>query len=241
MHLDLYLTGYRAIATIGPLFLVQAITAIGIGLALVFVDRVPLILAGAGFSLSTMAGYLLSRAFGIFGFHEIATQAGTFAEIVELLAFVVLAEVLVTHARLRSRLVRSGPSNATRSAQILVAVIGIAIMTLTIHGAAWSSGAARTNVIGATRVNERSITITNFAYVPASITVGPGAAILVINDDSVAHSITANAGSGTSPAFNSGNIGPGHRAVIHAPLKPGSYPYFCDIHNFMTGVITVKP
>lgn len=241
MHLDLYLTGYRSIATIGPLFLVQAIAAIGLGLVLVFEDRALFLLAGAGFTLSTLSGYLLSRAIGIFGFHEVATQAGTVAEVIELLAFLSLAEATISHRNTRARLTRSRLTDATRITQMLVVAIGTLVMVFTINGTSWSSRSARTSAIGTSVANARMITITNFAFVPASIKVTPGEQILIINKDSVAHSVTADASPGGSRIFNSGNINPGRRAVIRAPKTPGSYSYFCDVHNFMTGVITVKP
>jgi len=38
IHLDLYLTGYRLITTIGPLFFVQTVATIGLGRALGFHD-----------------------------------------------------------------------------------------------------------------------------------------------------------------------------------------------------------
>src|SRR5689334_16683423 len=68
IHLDLYLTGYRTIPTIGWLFLLQVIAAFGLGLAVLAIPRrlaagVPARLAaaaGAGFALATLGGYLLS-------------------------------------------------------------------------------------------------------------------------------------------------------------------------------------
>src|SRR5712671_308321 len=57
IHLDLYLTGYRTIPTIGWLFLLQVIAAFGLGLAVLAIPRrlvIPSRLAaaaGAGFAL----------------------------------------------------------------------------------------------------------------------------------------------------------------------------------------------
>src|SRR5512133_175691 len=58
IHLDLYLTGYRSIPTIGWLFLLQVIS---------------------GFALATLGGYLLSLWTGLFGFTEVRTTAGIVA------------------------------------------------------------------------------------------------------------------------------------------------------------------
>jgi hypothetical protein len=57
IHLDLYLTGYRTIPTIGWLFLLQVIAAFVLG-AGAAVSRLAAA-AGAGFALATLGGYLL--------------------------------------------------------------------------------------------------------------------------------------------------------------------------------------
>jgi predicted lipoprotein with Yx(FWY)xxD motif len=91
IHLDLYLTGYRNIPTIGWLFLLQVITGFALG-ALVLVSGSRLVAAaGALFALSTLGGYLLTVQFGLFGFREIRTTAGIVAGILEVAAFVALA------------------------------------------------------------------------------------------------------------------------------------------------------
>ncbi len=96
IHLDLYLTGYRTIPTIGWLFLLQVIVAFALGL-LVLVTRSRLVAAaGAGFALSTLGGYLLTVQFGLFGFREVRTTAGIVAGIIEVLAFAVLAYLAAT-------------------------------------------------------------------------------------------------------------------------------------------------
>src|SRR6478609_3430192 len=97
IHLDLYLTGYRSIPTIGWLFLLQVIAAFGLGLAVLAIPGRFVALgrlaagAGAGFALATLGGYLLSVWIGLFGFKEVRTTAGIVAGLVEVLAFVVLA------------------------------------------------------------------------------------------------------------------------------------------------------
>lgn len=91
IHLDLYLTGYRSIPTIGWLFLLQVIAAFGLGLGVLAIRSRVLAAAGAMFSLSTLAGYLLSLRVGLFGFREVRTTAGIVAGIVEVTGTAVLA------------------------------------------------------------------------------------------------------------------------------------------------------
>ena len=105
MHLDLYLTGFRTIPTIGPLFLFQVIVGFALALAIVAAPFTPLTrrpgidaaiaVASAGYAIATLGGYLLSLWVGLFGFHEIRSTAGTVAGILEIAAFGVLLGLAV--------------------------------------------------------------------------------------------------------------------------------------------------
>jgi hypothetical protein len=70
VHLHLYLDGYSGIATIGPLFLLQAIAGFTLAFAILLLRRATVALAGAGYLLATMAGFLLSVNVGLFGFQD---------------------------------------------------------------------------------------------------------------------------------------------------------------------------
>jgi predicted lipoprotein with Yx(FWY)xxD motif len=109
IHLDLYLTGYQTIPTIGWLFLLQVIAAFGLGLAVLAIPGRLIVpgrlaaAAGAGFALSTLGGYLLSVWIGLFGFKEVRTTAGIVAGVVEVAAFVVLAALALAPAPANAR------------------------------------------------------------------------------------------------------------------------------------------
>jgi predicted lipoprotein with Yx(FWY)xxD motif len=98
IHLDLYLTGYRSIPTIGWMFLLQVITAFGLAVAVLATGSRLLAAAGAGFALATLGGYLLSIWVGLFGFKEIRTTAGIVAGVIEVAAFAALAALAATPA-----------------------------------------------------------------------------------------------------------------------------------------------
>src|SRR5215469_11944609 len=95
IHLDLYLTGYNTIPTIGPLFLLQVIAAFLLALAVAATGSRLVAAAGAGFAIATLGGYLLSVWVGLFGFREVRTTPGTVAGIVEVAAFGALAALAV--------------------------------------------------------------------------------------------------------------------------------------------------
>jgi predicted lipoprotein with Yx(FWY)xxD motif len=118
IHLDLYLTGYRTIPTIGWLFLLQVIAGFGLA-ALVLISGSRLVAAAAaGFSLSTLGGYLLSVQFGLFGFREVRTTAGIVAGIIEVAAFAALAGLaaMPAPARVAARHLPSRPLVRNRAA-----------------------------------------------------------------------------------------------------------------------------
>jgi plastocyanin len=80
-----------------------------------------------------------------------------------------------------------------------------------------------------------SITISNFMFQPMSLTVTPGVTVSVTNKDSATHTLTATGGQ-----FNTGDIDQNQTKTFKAPMKPGTYHYICNIHQYMMGSIDVK-
>lgn len=91
IHLDLYLTGYRTIPTIGWLFLVQFIGGFTLAIAVLVTHSRLAVAASAAFALSTLSAYLLAVWIGLFGFKEVRTRAGIAAGLIEVAAFATLA------------------------------------------------------------------------------------------------------------------------------------------------------
>jgi predicted lipoprotein with Yx(FWY)xxD motif len=91
IHLDLYLTGYRTIPTIGPLFLLQVIAAFVLAAAILVTGNWVAEASGALFAVSVLGGYLLSLWVGLFGFTEVRTAAGIWAGLIDVAAFATLA------------------------------------------------------------------------------------------------------------------------------------------------------
>jgi predicted lipoprotein with Yx(FWY)xxD motif len=191
IHLDLYLTGYRTIPTIGWLFLLQVIAAFGLGLAVLAIPRrlaagVPARLAaaaGAGFALATLGGYLLSVWTGLFGFKEVRTGAGITAGLVEVAAFAVLAALALAPAPAEAAADRAAaaparfptriPPAAARAAGMTAAGLAVAALVLfgvVVAGASSTPPAApgtglKTTTIGGTTVltNAKGFTLYSFA------------------------------------------------------------------------------
>ena len=72
-------------------------------------------------------------------------------------------------------------------------------------------------------------------FSPMSATVAPGATVTVTNKDSVTHTLTATKGQ-----FDTGDIAGGQSKTFTAPMKPGTYSYICNIHQYMMGTIVVS-
>jgi len=98
-HLDLYVTGYRTIPTIGWLFLLEVIAGFVLAAAVLATGNPVVAALGAGFAVATLGGYLLAIWVGLFGFTEVRTTAGIVAGLIEVAAFAVLAVLAVTPAR----------------------------------------------------------------------------------------------------------------------------------------------
>jgi plastocyanin len=79
------------------------------------------------------------------------------------------------------------------------------------------------------------LTIRNFAFSPASVTITAGTTVKVTNDDQVVHTWTSTS---APVVFNSNdlNASASYRFTF---TVPGIYHYQCSIHTFMTGTIAV--
>ena len=140
IHLDLYLTGYRKIPTIGWLFLLQVIVGFMLTMAALVTRSRLAAAASAALALSTLGAYLLAVWIGLFGFKEIRTRAGIAAGLIEVAAFATLALAAVTAdpARHAGAPARSGPRVRAQAAVSMVvgAVSVVSVAALALLGVA---------------------------------------------------------------------------------------------------------
>jgi predicted lipoprotein with Yx(FWY)xxD motif len=183
IHLDLYVTGYKSIPTIGWLFLLQVIAAFALAAAVgatVFVrgdGMVPRLVAaaGAGFAIATLGGYLLSVWVGLFGFKEVRTTAGTVAGVIEVAAFAVLALVAIAPVKGEAPARGFAGVHGALPAVGVLSVIALAVLGGSVAAAttapsapATASGASmvlKTTQIGGVTVltNAKGLTLYSFA------------------------------------------------------------------------------
>jgi plastocyanin len=81
-------------------------------------------------------------------------------------------------------------------------------------------------------VGARNLTTT--AYSPNPLTVAVGTAVTFVNNDTIAHTATANNG-----AFDTGNLAAGSSKSVTMGTA-GSFPYHCTVHPGMVATLTVQ-
>jgi predicted lipoprotein with Yx(FWY)xxD motif len=180
IHLDLYLTGYKSIPTIGWLFLLQVIAAFALAAATALSRSRLVCAAGALFALSTLGGYVLSIWVGLFGFTEVRTTAGIVAGVLEVAAFAVLASYGLSAGQpgaagwpppglagpLAGRLPSARAAGAGVAGAVVLAAAVLAAAVASAAGPATATaGSLRTATIGGAHVltNSRGFTLYWFA------------------------------------------------------------------------------
>ena len=84
----------------------------------------------------------------------------------------------------------------------------------------------------------------NPPYTPDSLPVSKGDVITVTNDDAQPHTVTSGSGPqdpNSAKLFDTGILMTGDAGDVDtAALEPGEYQYYCTVHPFMKGLITVQ-
>jgi hypothetical protein len=70
IHLYLYFDYFHRVHVVGVLFLVNAAAGLVIGAALLMRRDVPVLLAAGGYAVGTLAGFVVSTRWGLFGYRE---------------------------------------------------------------------------------------------------------------------------------------------------------------------------
>lgn len=174
IHLDLYLTGYRTIPTIGWLFLLQVITAFGLGLIILVSGSRLVAAAGAGFAIATLGGYLLSLRISLFGFREIRTTAGIVAGLIEVATFAVLIAFALrplperqpseqeAHDGMADRLHQALPVGRWAATAFTILILLLLGFSLAAGGPASRSGGSSNALLKVTKIHGVSV-LTNAA------------------------------------------------------------------------------
>ena len=84
------------------------------------------------------------------------------------------------------------------------------------------------------QTNAVAVTIQNFAFSPASLTIKKGDVVTWTNQDSAPHQVTSDNGKFQGPAISKSET------YSFTFNETGTFPYHCAIHPMMKGTITVQ-
>ena len=129
---------------------------------------------------------------------------------------------------------RSSSWAATPACVVFLALSAVACGSSGSDAADTSSDGTSATTEAASSAAGDAVSIDDFAFSPASLTVEAGSTITWTNDQSSPHTITADDNS-----FDSGSIAQGEQ-FAQTFDTPGTFTYHCSIHPDMTATITVE-
>jgi len=121
------------------------------------------------------------------------------------------------------------PASTTSAISTLYSQSNTSGASVTTANSSYTSPATTSVFIGG------SGTLYDGYFDPANVTVviGVNNTVTWVNGDSITHTVTSYTG-----AFNSGPLNPSYK-FTHTFLTPGVYSYYCEVHPFMKGTVTV--
>ena len=134
---------------------------------------------------------------------------------------------------LQERLSRTGQYRSGRTRPIALGVIalccGLAFRVDPGSLQLWAPGVAQAS-------EARNVTIDNYTFSPATLTVPVGTTVTWTNRDFEVHTVTAD---DTPPTFKSAGLDTDD-SFSFTFNKAGTYSYHCSLHTRMTGKIVVQ-
>lgn len=127
---------------------------------------------------------------------------------------------------------RSRRGHRAPQAALLALVLGVLLAACGGGGTPSSSGGGSSAGDGTTPGTE--VTIKDFAFAPATLTVAVGDTVTWTNNDSAIHTVTADDGS-----FDSGDLAQGD-TFTQTFDTAGTFAYHCAMHPSMVAEIVVK-
>ena len=122
------------------------------------------------------------------------------------------------------------PTFAAPATELAAAHLAIGRSTVITTSAAVSQPIAA----AAEKVGGAKVSIANFTFTPAEITVAPGETVTWINDDGAPHGLEYQDG-----AKGTDLLLPG-ASFSRQFDRPGTYDYNCSVHPYMTGRVVVR-
>ena len=115
---------------------------------------------------------------------------------------------------------------------VVFAVVVVALLAYSAYGA-FTGGSSAVAGSGALESGSITVTVKNLAFRDGTRTVATGSTVTWKNSDGTTHTVTA-----TDKSFGAQELAPG-RTYAHTFSSVGTQAYYCSIHPFMKGTITV--
>jgi len=112
----------------------------------------------------------------------------------------------------------------------IVFIVSMALLAAAVSVTALGAGSAQESASAA----DNQVTVDNFSFTPATLTVPSGAIVTWTNRDDVPHTIVH-----TDRKFKSKLLDT-DESFSYTFTEPGTYVYFCSLHPRMTATIVVK-
>jgi len=97
----------------------------------------------------------------------------------------------------------------------------------------------KSDVIMPTKVSRPGCEIDNRCYIPSLIVIEKENQVTWVNEDSAFHSVTSGFYDAPTDLFDSGHLDPFESYTITFD-ETGIYDYFCTLHPWMKGQVTVE-
>ena len=95
------------------------------------------------------------------------------------------------------------------------------------------------DVVMPTKVSRPGCEIDDRCYVPSLILTKKGNSVTWVNEDSAFHSVTSGFYDSPTELFDSGHLDP-FESFTFTFDDVGDYDYFCTLHPWMKGLVTVE-
>ena len=107
-----------------------------------------------------------------------------------------------------------------------MAVLAVAVASLSL--------AARTALAAPVETKATKVSIVNFQFTPAEVTIAPGESVTWVNDDGAPHGLEYHDGVAGNDLLLPG------ASYNRRFDQPGTYDYNCSVHPYMTGRVIVR-
>jgi plastocyanin len=132
---------------------------------------------------------------------------------------------------------------------LTVSILGVSPSETMAQGTNATNATGAANVTGTAGGGETTVVMplgssastSGAGYEPPTITASAGGTVVWDNQDNALHTATSGESPTPDGKFDTGLIGANQASKpVTMPTEPGEYKYFCTLHPFLVGTVTVQ-